>query len=43
MVTYLNSDENTDDAHHYVLGENSCDIGVLIVVDIEQTVAEYNR
>lgn len=33
--TYLNCDKNTDDAHHNILREHTCDVGILIIVHIK--------
>jgi hypothetical protein len=41
--TYLDGDKNSYDAHHHILRKNTGDVSVLVIVHIEQTVAEYDR
>jgi len=39
-LTYLDGNEDSDNAEHHILSEDSRDVCVLIVVDIEERVHE---
>lgn len=43
IISYLNSYEDAKKAHQHILSQNSCDVSVLIVIDVEQGVAEHDR
>lgn len=40
--TYLNSNENAKKPHEDILSQNSCDVSVLIVINVEKRVTKHD-
>lgn len=41
--TYLNRNKYSNDSHHDILWENTCDVSILIIIYIVKTVTKYYR
>ena len=43
IKSYLNSNEDAKKAHQHILSQHASDVSVLIVIHVEQGVAEHDR